>query len=901
MGKERPFLSTLNGGEVSPLSLGRIDLARMRFTADTMRNFMPLVIGPMRLRAGLGYQASVLNDAVARHIPCVFAANDTALAEITNTAFRPVLDGTPLTRTAVGTTITNGDFSSAVGWTTVVTSSGTATISGGLLTFELPTRGGTALVKRQVTVAGADQNKEHGLRIVITRGPVTFRCGSTDGGDEYIRETDLNTGTYSLALTPTGNFWVQFASRKDEAERIVDSITVEAAGPVQITAPWLTADLPYLRWIQSGDVIFITNTTQTYQPMKIERRSARSWGLTKYEFFDGPFRGKTAQVRLSNTARTGMTTMTASAPFFRTSHVGAIFELTHKSTSVSDALGANDTYSDPIRVSGINDGTQRRIAYTVSGGAWTGTLTLQYSYDDGLTWVPQLTVTGVSANASHLVVGDNVPVMVRWGFIGADYGSGVVTVTLAYKGGGGAGCARVVSFTSSTSVRCEVLKRFHDDISTSDWVEGRHSDVWGWPTAVEIYDGRLWFLDKDQLAGSVSDDFVSFDLEVDGDSGPIIRSIATGPVNKGLWLLGLARLIMGTVGAEPVARSSSFDEPMTPTNFSIKDASTQGSADVAAVKIDRSGIFVQRSGKRVYLVSFSVEDGDYSSQDISRYNQTILDAGVVGVAVQRQPDTRIWFWLSDGTAAVLVLERAEDVVSWCRFTTDGLIEDITVLPNTEADDVYMVVNRTIGGTKRYRELLAYDTEAEGGVDNYMADSFVTADLVATATMPGLTHLVGESVVAWVNGAPVLDAAGDPATFVVDVGGNITLPAVYTGKAIAGLAYDGLWISTKLAYGAQMGTAVSQPKQIKDFAAVLYKTHLRAMKYGVDVGHLGYMSREVGGKIVPFDTFLDTYDARPLPIDGGAWNTDSRIVIAGRAPLPLTVIGLAGAVVTHEVG
>ena len=38
------------------------------------------------------------------------------------------------------------------------------------------------------------------LRIVIERGPVTLRVGSTASGDEYINETVLRTGTHSLEI-----------------------------------------------------------------------------------------------------------------------------------------------------------------------------------------------------------------------------------------------------------------------------------------------------------------------------------------------------------------------------------------------------------------------------------------------------------------------------------------------------------------------------------------------------------------------------------------------------------------------------------------------------------------------------------------------------------------------------
>lgn len=896
MARERAYLFAMNGGEASPLALARVDLQRMKIMAETMLNCFPRVIGMMQFRPGLGYQASTASDAAARNIPFVFAADDTALVEVSAAAMRFIINGTALTRVSVATVVTNGDFSSATGWTLTTTSDGVATISGGVLTLQTPTRGGTTLCKRQVTVAGGDVNKEHGLRIVINRGPVVFRCGSTDGGDEYIAETELNTGTYSLALTPTGNFWVQF-SVKSEVARIVDSITVESAGVVSLTPPWAAADLRYLRWYQSGDVIFVANTQQTYQPRRIERRSARSWGLALYEFKDGPWRGKTANVTFEPNGALGNITLTASAPFFQAGHVGALFRLYHSETETDVDLGGDDEFTDTIAVHGIGN-AQRTVNINISGFG-SGTITMQLSYDDGLTWVAHNT-WNTNASGGQVVGADNVPVLVRAGFVGSDWNSGTPNVTLSYQGGGGYGVVRVTSIVSSTVANVEVLSRLHDDFVSSDWEESRFSTLRGWPSVVGIFEGRLWFLDQDKVFGSISDDFTSFDLDEEGDSGPVIRSIANGPVNRGLWMLDLARLVIGTVGAEPVARSSSFDEPITPTNMSIKDASTQGSADVMAVKVDKAGMFIQRSGKRAYIIRFDIDVQDYASQDVTRYNPTILEAGVVGAAVQRQPDTRIWFWLDDGTAACLIYEPSEDVISWCRFETDGVIEDIAVLPNVEDDDVYMIVQRTINGsTKRYREKLAYDHQSDGGNDNYMGDSFISVAVVASATVTGLSHLEAESVVVWADGEAILDADGEPRLFTVS-GGQITLPGSVTGDVIVGLAYEGRWKSAKLAYAAMSGTAVAQKKQATGVAPLVYSTHARGVLFGKDFTRMDAPPRTIRGVAHGINDMIDVndYDEFALP---GTWDNDSRLCMKFRAPLPATILATVIKMETHESG
>jgi hypothetical protein len=897
MARERPFHFAMNGGEVSPLSLGRVDRARMKLTAETMLNIFPRVIGPMQLRPGLAYLGNITGDAFTHQLPFIFAADDTAMIELYNLSMSVVIGGTPITRVAVASQVTNGNFSSATGWTLTTTGGGVATISGGVLTINTSVRGGTALAQRSVTVAGADQNKEHALRIIVQRGPVKFRCGSTSGGDEYIRETELNTGEFSLAFTPTGNFFVQFSA---EAERniIVDSILVEGAGIMSIATPWTTATLRQCRPDQSGDVIFVANSSRLYQTRRIERRhNARSWGVALHQNNDGPFIGKTSRVKLTPNVTSGVGTMAASAPFFKSTHVGGIFRLYHPNTRVVQSLSDDDRYTDTIRIVGSQ--STERLASIAITGTWVGTLTRQVSYDEGESWVTNSTYTGNTSETFGSGDASQV-VLLRVGFLPGEHTSGIANISLSREGGGGWGTVKVVSFSSATSVGIEVLSRLHRNaVPANDWEEGSFSDLNGWPSSLAFFDGRLWLGDREKVYGSVSDSFASLDLDTEGDSGPIIRSIATGPVNRALSMLGLARLAILTTGAESIGRSSSFDEPMTPTNFSIKDASTQGSADVASVKVDRSGIYIQRSGKRAYIIRYDVEAQDYTSMELSKYHPTILANNVVGIAVQRQPDSRFWFWMDDGTAAVLVYEPGEDVVAWCRVETDGEIEDIAVLPNAEADDVFMIIKRTIGGVdKRYRERLAYDTDAMGGVDNYIADSYVVADLVATATMP-VAHLTGENVVVWSGGLPILNAVGEPQIFPV-VAGAITLPAVTTGRVIAGLGYDGQWKSTKLAYATPDGSAISQKKQAIRVAPLLYSSHIRGALFGQTFDKMDGVPRSIKGVSKALNSMLDTYDYDQFALPG-TWDNDARLCIKMRAPMPAIVLGTVIMVEAHANG
>ncbi|MGD9381880.1 MAG: hypothetical protein PVI03_05490, partial [Candidatus Thorarchaeota archaeon] len=257
MPRETVALRTFNRGLISPLALARTDIDRTALSAETFTNWMPRNLGTMMLRPGTKYIGTTLSNSAAEFIPFIFSTSDTALLEITDGVLRVWVDDDLISRTAVSTVVANSAFTSDVtSWTDNDEAGGTsAWVTGGYLGL---TGNGTAAAIREqeVIVSASDQNIEHALDIVIERGPVILRVGSSTGDDDYISETTLDTGSHSLSLTPTGNFFVQFLSRL-KRQVLVDSCGVAASGTMSVTAPWAEADISKLRYDQSGDIIYV--------------------------------------------------------------------------------------------------------------------------------------------------------------------------------------------------------------------------------------------------------------------------------------------------------------------------------------------------------------------------------------------------------------------------------------------------------------------------------------------------------------------------------------------------------------------------------------------------------------------------------------------------------------------
>jgi hypothetical protein len=904
--RENVALLAFNRGIISPLALARTDIKRTALSAETMTNWVARVFGSMMLRPGTAYLGSTRSDAAANFIPFIFSTDDTALVEITDSNVRVWVSDSVITRGSVSSATSNGDFDTDLtGWTDADDSGGTSEwVTGGYMGL---TGNGTAAAKRRqtVTVAAADQGDEHALRIVVERGPVTLKVGSSAGEDDYISETSLMTGTHSLTLTPTGDFHIEFSSTL-KRQVLVTSCNVEAAGAMAITAPWAAADLGKIRFDQSGDVLFIA--CEGYQQRRIERRSSTSWSVVTYQPEDGPFRlGNSGPITITPSALSGNITLTASAALFKSTNVGSLYRLTSSGQTVTASITAENSFTNAIRVTGVD--AQRVFSVTIdedtSGGATAATFTLQRSLDseDG----PWTDVTSYTADTTT-TYDDTLDNQIAWYRVGVktgDYSSGTHTATLTYTVGSVDGVVRITAFTSSIQVSAEVFVELGGTSATDDWAESEWSDRRGWPSSVAFVEGRLGWAGKNGVWLSASDAFSSFDDTIEGDSGPIARTVGSGPVDTINWMLALQRLILGSEGAELSCKSTSFDEPLTPTNFNIKPASTQGSAAVEAVKIDKRGVYVQRGGTRVMQIAFDAEDYEYGSTDLTALCPEVGEPSISRMDVQRQPDTRIHCVRSDGTAAIAIFDPLENVLCWQEFETDGTVEDCVILPGaagSSEDQVYYVVKRTINGsTKRYLEKWAKESECIGGTSNKQADSFVTYSQSASSTISGLSHLEGEDVVVWDNGKCLRDSDGDIATFTVASGAITVTNAGSSYSAtvgVVGLPYTAQWKSAKLAYAAGLGTALTQRKKLNHLGAILRYTHHRGLKYGPDFTNLSGLPEMSAGKATTEDTVHTSFDQEPFEFEG-TWDADSRLCLQASAPRPCAILAAVVPVETHD--
>ncbi|AVX04237.1 hypothetical protein MXMO3_01711 [Maritalea myrionectae] len=901
MGRVRTLHHAFNIGVVDKDKLPRVDLERMRLAAEQQQNLLPLTTGAMFVRPGTEYIAETPSSEEVLLREFVFGATDSALLEFGDEKLRIYNSDALLTRGAVTSTV----GSDLIDYTDISTDGGNVQDTGiafgatyGFTGIELNVtgQGGIAGIRQAVSTSNA--NEQHALRIRVHSGSLRFKCGSATGTDNFFAKTTLKPGTHSLAFTPTtSSYYIEF-TREENGVGVLQSCQVEAAGVVEIDAPWTTNDLQNVRLAQSADVIFV-GVGITGRPQRIERRSAESWSIVEFAPFDGPWANyiyaAEDQIEFNSTEFFQLVKGTSSGPNLGLDNHPAVgpkdfVKVEHSDRGVNTVLSAEAQFTDPIRVTGIKSANwhDREWTYTISG-TWTGTLKWQRSFDAAdfgykdfreSTASATIDITTNKTSIKNEDDDDNAIVYYRLGFSRGDYTSGSAEIDISYGGYGGTGIFRKHYESLTVGSLGNVISPIKGTGLSSAWKPCAWSSYYGFPSAPALFDGRLFWIRFDKIWGSISDAYESFDEDFEGDAGTIARSIATGGVDGAQWILPLQRLVVGTSGATISARSSSFDTPLTPSDFTLRAFDSVGCANVDAVSVDNRGIFVERSGKKLFHLVFDGGERDYKAHEISKLTNDIFDAGVKQLAVQRRPETRIWAVLNDGSVVCLVYEPEDEVLA---FTTvivaDGEVESVAVLPGSSADNVYFSVKRTIdGSTVRYVEKLAKDSEAlPNNICVSLDSSKIYRDISSTATLTGLDHLEGEEVRVWADGSPLID------TYTV-TSGQITLSTAVT-NAVVGLPYTARYKSARLAYGGEGGTAMGQIKKVNNINMVLTEFVRDGVKYGPEFDNADHPLDPLPVLVdgVSADEISSTvFDDTKLEFDGG-WDVDSRVCLEVRSP------------------
>lgn len=656
--------------------------------------------------------------------------------------------------------------------------------------------------------------------------------------------------------------------------------------PFTMTTPWGAGNLldaatsaHALQTAQSNDIMWLVHGS--FAPRKIKRTALYTFGLAPMGDVPNasgdppcPFKDVVTQsISVTPSAITGVITLTASAPLFTSSWAGP--EPNSNYMRIDQPAADSVIPWETGKVVALND--IRRAGgrnYKATGAGTTGTVKPTHSFgtksDGGVSWAWQ------------------------------DDGYGIVAITSV-----------ISSTVANAVVTGRQLPSSVNNLATTRWARCAWNADDGFPNAIAFFRERLCFARGQTVWASVAGDFENFQTEDGGTVTPDLSLTATIAARKNdrvLWLAPGTDLIAGTPSGGFAIAEMTTAEAFGPGNARSTPIEGFGAHPVVPERIGDGYLYLQRGGRRLRELAYNPQAGTYYvSRDLTVLAENVVPRlGLAKVALQKQPDSVLWGVSATGKLLGLTYDKEQEVWAWHTHPLGGvgygspgnypIVQSIgaVISPDGASDDLYLLVNRNIGGvSQRYVELIGpardlhdastlyYHDIASVQSANYL-DCSIIAAIPKNATSVAAAHLVGATANALIEGyvanAGVVAASG----LTVD---KLNEPRT----ARVGFEYSSRWRSMPLHGSSATGAPETKKSKVQGLG-VRFNDSV-GFRYGAnDLSDTDRAEMRIAGDMKMDEAVpLQSGDLYVLP--RGEYTETPQVCIVQDQPLPLTVVGL----------
>ena len=853
-----PVIS-LNAGKLTPLIDVRSDTEKYSSGCRILENMIPLIYGPVTRRPGTKYLANVNDDNVkSRMVAFIYSATIAYKVEfsdqIINVYFGDSAVDTDIVSPYLEVDLFQLQFEQ----------------SADVMWIIHPSYRPRKFSRVSATEFSLDV-------IPFEKGPFIERNDIAEDDDVTIAVTGYTVGVATAGADGVGSF------------------TIESATSLSSLFP-------------ANQRFYVTNSTGNDGAFTVSAANDTTYvGTTQTIYANETIADGTndGQIMVNN----GTVTLTASAATFVTGtlgHTDALFKLTHKreKTIAKGTATGTGIVGEAIDVQGS-------WTFTTHGN-WDATVEIQRN-EDGTTWETFRSYVSViignkgtrnvqksddergfknyykrkrrearpvgegTRNIARTDIEEDNNVQYR--IYVTEWVSGELNADLVVNESTQSSIFKITAVASTTSATATSIAAAPENTATKRWAEGSWSHVRGWPSAVTFFEERIVYgftnSDQQDIWLSRTGKFENFTSGILDDSA---FTITLPTADRGRWLGALEILVAGTSGGEWRIRSTVIDEALTPTNFSFKQQTSFGSADIQTIKINEAIIFVDYVARKVREFTWNDSEQKYVSPDLTALAENITSGGITSLAVQKNPDSIIWFTISNSPYLIsMTYEREQNVVAFAEHPLggDGIAESVCVTPSTSEDIITLTVKRTINSsTVRFIEEMQ---PRDWGSTTSAADSFfVDAGIVNTGgdTTIEVAHLEGRELAVLVDGAVQASKTVSLGIITIDKAGD---------RVVAGLSYGYQVSPMRPDIVTQGGTTRGSIMIVPEIVLSLFASGNVSYGDGTNQKQIDFRTIESYGS--PPDLFTGDTDA--LAFDGG-FTKDVDIVISGSSPLPCTL-------------
>jgi hypothetical protein len=504
----------------------------------------------------------------------------------------------------------------------------------------------------------------------------------------------------------------------------------------EIWTPYSITEVFDMHITQSADVMYIA--CSGHQRQKLSRLATNSWTIADADSTGGPFLDENVDdtktltfTRTGGTAAsggyfpagaTGTLEAAVATPFQGTSvDVGSIWLLETTRTDNTTETPDNDTHAIPTAITNAVL-TKGDFAFAVSDFDTDETVKLWRREGNG-TFQEFRTFTAATSFSATEEFDDVYYIWTRGNAAAAESATGTFTA----KEQNNKGIVKITAAVDTNTATVIVVDRVQQAGATTAspvtamWAEGAWGEYRGYPQSVTFFEDRLWWggttNNPQTVWGSKTGDYEDHTAGTLADDAMVV-TIQDNNMSSIQWIAARRSLVAGTANKEYAIRANNIDNPIKPDDVKASPQSTYGSDDIQPITLNDTLFYLQRSGRKVWAMSFSLSDEQFKSTDASRLSEHLFESAPVDMAVQGVPDPILWVVRTDGVLLSFTFNPDEEVNGWSRHVTgtmsanllngesdpDALYESVAIIAGSIEDSIYVSVQRYIdGSTVRYIE------------------------------------------------------------------------------------------------------------------------------------------------------------------------------------------------------
>lgn len=690
---------SFGGGIISPATFARIELEKFSSAAKTLNNFFVRAEGGISNRAGFEFIKEVKdsNDTV-RLIPFEFNEEQTYVLEFGDLYMRVYQDA--------GVVLETG-----------------------------------------INITGATQANP----IVITVASHTY----SNGDQVYISDvggmTALNGKFYTVGNVTGTTFWLTGVDGTGYDAYTSGGTTARV---YTLETPYLDSDLANLKFRQSNDVMYLTNTS--YAPRKLTRTGSASWTLTEIEF-EPEQTFPTAQTVTVNTTGSETDSYIVTAVAGETAEESlaavnnssdAISGATRADPVVITATGHSLSNGDEVAIASVAGMIEINDRRFVVANSTTHTFELQgengtsYGYysSGGTARKTFVTVTNSAVSTDNTI---------SWT---AAAGASSYNV---YKDDNG-----LYGFIGSTENTSFLDENIAPDLSdTAPKWRQPFATATNYPGAVGLHEQRsVWGnTTTDPLTTWMSQTSQFENMNVSSPTraaDAVTIRLVTGRGNEIRHFRSFQdRLFILTSGAVWSLSPGGDVDAITPSSKKLTIEEYLSSTDVPPLTIKSNLLLVSGQanlGFEVHSLGYRFETDAYAGSDLTVLARHLFEGHTIGEwAYAERPFRLVTAVRDDGKVLVMTYLQEHQIFAWTIWeaANGGTVESVCSVPEGQEDAIYFVVKRTINGSDvKYIERLhsrtfttiedAFFVDSGLSLDNPVAISTITNTNPAVVTTVG---------------------------------------------------------------------------------------------------------------------------------------------------------------------